>query len=253
MRSFRNAFRIVGVIDLLGGRAVHARGGNRTTYQPVSVPGAGNGDAAALASFYADVGLADVYVADLEAIRGAPWQRAEIRAIRQSVQSLWLDAGITSATDVAAARAFGVSHVIVGLETLPSMGALHAICASGAHDVVFSLDLRDGRLMTSGGVTGDRAPSEVALQAAAAGVGTMIVLDVARVGVARGCDLRTIAAVRAAVPSMTLLAGGGIRDAHDIRRLSEAGCDGALVATALLNGSLRPPGAQPSVTRQVAD
>ena len=70
MLSLRNAFLIVGVIDLLEGRAVHARGGNRATYEPVSVPGAPAGDAAALAAFYADLGLDDVYVADLTALGG---------------------------------------------------------------------------------------------------------------------------------------------------------------------------------------
>jgi uncharacterized protein related to proFAR isomerase len=40
---------------------------------------------------------------------------------------------------------------------------------------------------------------------------------------------------------VTLLAGGGVRDAHDIGRLQDAGCDGALIATALLSGALHPP------------
>jgi phosphoribosylformimino-5-aminoimidazole carboxamide ribotide isomerase len=239
--SLRNAFLIVGVIDLLEGRAVHARGGNRATYEPVSVPGAPAGDAAALAAFYADLGLDDVYVADLTALGGGAWQREEIGRVGQHVRSLWLDAGVTESTGAAAARELGASHVIVGLETLPSMEALEALCANGHHDVVFSLDLRNRQMMGSSSLVADLTPSDVARQAEAAGVGTIIVLDVARVGIGHGCDFQTLTAIRTAVPSVTLLAGGGVRDAHDIGRLQDAGCDGALIATAILSGTLRPP------------
>jgi phosphoribosylformimino-5-aminoimidazole carboxamide ribotide isomerase len=227
---------IVGVIDLLSGRAVHARAGDRRTYQSVD---AVHGDATALARFYSrDAGLEHVYVADLDAIGGRQWQGDRIRSIRQSVRELWLDAGIADAGDAARAREVGASRVVAGLETLASMDALRRMCADGSEDIVFSLDLREGRPVARS-VSGTYTPEEIAKRAEAAGVQTMIVLDVARVGVGRGCDLVTIAAVRAAAPSVTLLAGGGVRDAEDLKRLADAGCDGALVATALLNGSLR--------------
>jgi uncharacterized protein related to proFAR isomerase len=37
------------------------------------------------------------------------------------------------------------------------------------------------------------------------------------------------------------MAGGGVRDAVDLERLAAAGCDGALVASALLSGALTLP------------
>jgi phosphoribosylformimino-5-aminoimidazole carboxamide ribotide isomerase len=64
------------------------------------------------------------------------------------------------------------------------------------------------------------------------------VIDLARVGTATGIDLELIARVRKAVPKMTLLAGGGVRGREDLARLADAGCDGALVATALHDGRL---------------
>ena len=145
------------------------------------------------------------------------------------------------ADDVARARDLGASRVVVGLETLASIEALRDICAGGSDDVVFSLDLRDGRIVTKAGSLANCEPPEIAARAEAAGIRTMIVLDVARVGAGQGCDLATIAAVRVAAPSVALLAGGGVRDTADILRLAEAGCDGVLVASALLNGALHPP------------
>ena len=70
--------RIVGVIDLRDGQAVHASGGVRHAYAPVTISGRQMrpGDAATLAAFYGELGLQDVYAADLDAIAGKPWQQA---------------------------------------------------------------------------------------------------------------------------------------------------------------------------------
>jgi phosphoribosylformimino-5-aminoimidazole carboxamide ribonucleotide (ProFAR) isomerase len=51
-------------------------------------------------------------------------------------------------------------------------------------------------------------------------------------------DLRLVDHVRAAVPQLTLAVGGGMRGAQDLTRLADAGCDAALVATALHDGRI---------------
>src|SRR5204863_7317391 len=66
--------RIIGVIDLSGGRAMHARGGRRETYEPVrTVAGAAieNGDPIAGARAYVDrPGIRQLYPADPRAPSG---------------------------------------------------------------------------------------------------------------------------------------------------------------------------------------
>jgi len=42
--------------------------------------------------------------------------------------------------------------------------------------------------------------------------------------------------LRAALPGVDLIAGGGVRDQADLDRLAAAGANGALVATALHRG-----------------
>ena len=237
--------RIVGVIDLRDGHAVHARGGAREAYAPVTAVAGREirpGDAEALLGFYGELGLDDGYVADLDAIAGRPWQIEVIRTLAATVPRLWLDAAIATSEDAQRALALGASRVVVGLETLPSYKALRTICeTTGTERVALSLDVRDGVTLTANGDIQSGTPAEeVAARAVAGGVSTIIVLDLARVGAGRGCNLDTILAVRQAAPDVTLLAGGGVRDESDLRRLGDAGCDGALVATALLSGALRP-------------
>ena len=237
---------VVGVIDLRQGLAVHATAGLRHTYGAVTGIGGREirpGDALALANFYAGgLGLEDVYVADLDAIGSRPWNEQTIGGLAAAVPRLWLDAAITTPEEARRALALGASRVVVGLETLPSYAALQQICAAATPErVVLSLDLRDGITITANREISRHTPAtEVAARAVQAGVRTIIVLDLARVGMGRGCNLDTIAAVRKAAPEVTLFAGGGVRDEADLQHLQEAGCNGALVATALLSGALRP-------------
>ena len=65
-----------------------------------------------------------------------------------------------------------------------------------------------------------------------------LVIDLARVGTGTGLDLALVSRVREAVPGLTLIAGGGVRGLDDVVRIADAGCDGALVASALHDGRL---------------
>jgi phosphoribosylformimino-5-aminoimidazole carboxamide ribotide isomerase len=248
--------RLIGVVDLLAGRAVHARGGIREHYVPVrAVAGSviDGGDPLALARAYVDrFGLAELYAADLDAIlagaprdvhtgakAGRPAHNAIVRDLA-TLAPLWLDAGVSSAEDARHALSLGATRAIIGLETLGSFDALAAICdAVGNEHVAFSLDLRKGEPVAPRlGMPPGEPAHLLAARAADAGVGAVIVIDLARVGIATGLDFDLIARVRAAAPGQILLAGGGVRGLDDLARLADAGCDGALVASALHDGAL---------------
>ena len=235
--------RVIGVIDLLAGRAVHAHGGLRERYQPVrTVAGVPiePGDALALARAYRDrLGLAELYVADLDAIMEHAPQDELVTAIAAS-GPLWLDSAVSSADRARDALGAGAAHVVVGLETLPSYRTLAAISADAGRDrVAFSLDLRDGKpLVVDRSTIPREPPHEIAARAAGEGAGSVIVIDLARVGTNAGPDIELIGRVRRAVPGVTLVAGGGVRGMMDLDRLADAGCDGAFVATALQDGRL---------------
>jgi phosphoribosylformimino-5-aminoimidazole carboxamide ribotide isomerase len=234
---------VIGVIDLAGGLVVHARGGRRDYYQPLT-HSAGQaiapGDVQAVARIYRDtLGLSSLYVADLDAIRGRPAQDDAIRGLAGSGTSIWLDCGVTAARDADGARARGASRIVVGLETLRSWDLLREVARRlGPAHVAFSLDLRGGVPVTSEPGIAALDAVAIATRAADAGSGTIIVLDLARVGSGAGCDLAILGRLRRALPQVMLLAGGGVRGPDDLRRLAAEGCDGALVATALHHGAI---------------
>ena len=244
--------RIIGVLDLAAGRAVHARAGIRESYMPIRQVGdtAIDGDAMALARVYiGQLGVDELYVADLDAIVKARPPHDVVRAVASLRVPIWLDAGVSSTQTAHGALAAGATRVVVGLETLSSFEALDDICrAVGGDRVAFSLDLRNGEPITlaGAGAPGKGTPydaghisiEDIARRAADAGVSALTVIDLARVGMGSGPDLESIARVRRAVRELTLIAGGGVRGPGDLARLADEGCDGALVASALHDGRL---------------
>ena len=228
----KGGFEVLGVIDLRDGLAVRARGGRRANYMPIeSVAGETipRGDAAALARQYlARFGLTGLYVADLDAIEHGLPPQSEVAKLSSAGAPIWLDAGIASASSAERALSSGASRLIVGLETLPSFRALKSVVeAVGRERVVFSLDLRGGEPIAMVPELKEQRPKDLVARAADAGVGTTIVLDLARVGSGAGVDLEMLARIKSVTPSVAVYAGGGVRSIEDIRLLQDAGCGGA--------------------------
>jgi len=224
--------RLIGVIDIRGRAAVHARGGIRERYETI-------GDPLELARRYLDdCGVAELYVADLDAIESptSAVRNPHVRAICER-SIVWLDAGVFSIERAREAIALGAAHVVVGLETLPSFDVLTAVTeAVGRDRVAFSLDMRHGRPL---GIGEGEQPTVLASRAVHCGASAIIVLDLARVGMRAGLDLNLLTQVRDAAPGVELIAGGGVRGQDDLDRVDAIGVDGALVATALLDGAVR--------------
>jgi phosphoribosylformimino-5-aminoimidazole carboxamide ribotide isomerase len=83
-------------------------------------------------------------------------------------------------------------------------------------------------------------PDAVSLtaQAVDAGVSSVLVLDLGRIGTGCGADLGLIQALRRQFPAIRLLAGGGVLARRDLDRMRDAGCDGALLASAIHTGTI---------------
>ncbi|MBK5189560.1 MAG: hypothetical protein JJD97_15055, partial [Gemmatimonadaceae bacterium] len=213
--------RIIPVIDLRAGEAVHGVGGDRARYQLVeSALTPSLGDALALAQAYASVlRTSEMYVADLDAIGGGAVQYTMHQRLSRIARS-WIDAGVRSEGDACALIDCGADRVVVGLETLPGFEILHAIVQRvGADRVAFSLDLRGGEPLASAETLRAMTPRELVRRAVDAGVEVVIVLDLARVGREGGADDAMMRELRAALPGVDLIAGGGVRHRADLDRL----------------------------------
>jgi HisA/HisF family protein len=231
-----SGLRVVGVIDLKDGMAVHAVRGERERYRPASsIIGGEDGDALALArGFREGLGLGELYVADLDAITGGDGNVALLAALAREAR-IMVDAGVSEPAAARALLDLGAHRVIVGTETLPGPDALDRLLAElPDRTVILSVDLCDGRLLSPDAELAGSSALDALSRLPS--VREAIVLDLARVGSGAGPDVALIAAIHAAFPDVELLAGGGVRDVDDLRALEAAGAAGALVATALHRG-----------------
>lgn len=230
--------RVIPVLDLMHGRAVWGRGGERSTYRPVrSSLIAGEGEAAALArAFRLQLDCQELYVADLDAIQGASLDENGVRSLCGGGATVLVDAGVRDVATAQRVLALGASRVVIGLETLPSFGFLaEAVETCGRERVVFSLDLRRGEPLGAGA----GQPLLTVLGAAVrAGVGAVLVLDLARVGTESGVAPAMLSTIRGEHPALEILAGGGVDSLENLERMARAGCDAALVGTALHTGRI---------------
>lgn len=221
-------FAVIPVLDLRGGRVVRARRGERASYAPIETPLAKGSDPAAVAAGLLRAWPARIlYVADLDAIiDGAAPDTAALRAIASACPdvALWVDAGFARTEAVEDFLAAGIGRPVIGTE---SQGDATLVAGLGAR-AVLSLDTRGDERMGPDALHDDPTlwPPDV------------IAMTLARVGAGTGPDLAALAAIRARAPGKRVYAAGGVRGPDDLHGLAQAGLAGALVASALHDGTL---------------
>jgi phosphoribosylformimino-5-aminoimidazole carboxamide ribotide isomerase len=231
--------RVIPVIDLKGAAAVHAVRGERERYRPLRSELVTGCDPVAVARAVRDkLGLAELYVADLDAIAGRRAHRETIAALAREVRVM-VDAGVTEVAQVGRLLELGVARVVIGTETLANERALARLRAALPDaPLVLSLDLRAGRVLSAEPALQRLSAPEALARLGRAGVREAIALDLARVGSGAGPDVALARELSARFPDVELLSGGGVRDLADLHALAEAGVAGALLATALHSGAI---------------
>ena len=235
--------RILPVLDLKNGLVVRGLGGRREEYRPVQSVLTPSCQPVEVARAFRDrLGLSEFYVADLDAIAGGEQALGLYRALEAAGFRLWVDAGIRRAAAAAPLVEAGVERLIAGLETVEGPWVLQDLCRQwGGRRVVFSLDLKNGVPLGNKAAWPQPDAESIARHALSTGVGGLVVLDLARVGAGEGTGTEELCRrLCHAYPAVDVVAGGGVRDAADMRRLHACGVSAVLIASALHEGRLGP-------------
>jgi HisA/HisF family protein len=215
------------VIDLMDGRVVRARMGDRASYRPLESLLSPTSDAVdvvrGLLSVYP---FRILYVADLDAIQRNGENFPTLERIRAEFPALcmWIDNGAAEFEALNAVIRAGLGAPVIGSESQrdDALVARHR----DSRRIVLSLDFRGDAF---------QGPQEI-LAEPSLWPRRVIVMTLARVGSAAGPDLRRFAAIRTIAGDREIYAAGGVRDAADLSALKAAGAAGALIATALHDG-----------------
>ena len=235
--------RIIPVIDLLEGQAVHAVKGNRADYRPLKSVLCETAEPLAVAAAFRDrLGLTELYIADLNAIqsRGQTPHRDLIASLARGKNlSVLLDAGASEPEDARAWLDLGIRKAIFGAETVHRLRALQEIPEKVNPDqLVFSLDMRAGRTLSRSPDLASLSPIQVLGLLRSAGWHEVILLDLCRVGSEGGVDHALAVEARAKYPELSILVGGGIANPEQLAQLESVGISGVLVSTALHRGTI---------------
>src|SRR5262245_3245596 len=218
---------IIPVIDLKGGLVVHARMGQRELYRPIETPLARTSDPVDVVTGVMSIyPFATFYIADLDAIGGRGNNHAAIVQVKQAYPQVTfcLDSGIG---DIDLSQDWlqqDLGYLVLGSETQADTTVVDRFCEDPR--VVLSLDFRKALF---------QGPSTLLTQADH-WPHRVIVMTLDRVGSRSGPDMERLHATKTAAKARAIYAAGGVRDAHDLRALANAGVAGALVASSLHDG-----------------
>jgi phosphoribosylformimino-5-aminoimidazole carboxamide ribotide isomerase len=220
---------ILPAIDVLGGRAVRLAGGKR---DEVTLEG---GEPSELSARLAGEGAERLHLVDLDgAFSGVPSVELVERVAAAGSVPLQVGGGYRSLEAIAAALDAGADRVMVGTAAL-APGFLEEAVGRFGGSLVVAVDVRDGRVAVEGWTeVSELTPAELAERCASLGVARLLVTSATRDGSLSGPDLSLVENVLAA--GLPVLAAGGIATLDDLRALRRAGCEGAVVGSALLAG-----------------
>jgi phosphoribosylformimino-5-aminoimidazole carboxamide ribotide isomerase len=210
---------LVLAMDLKGGRVVHGKSGQRTTYKPLDW---GCSPTAEPLGFVKAIAPKNIYIADLDRIEGTGSHDRIIAECARQVSACYADRGCRSPDDFL--RGYHITN-IVGTET----GGEDLSQYSGGF---LSLDMKNGFVIPSG-----RNPVDVLRKANSWKFDGCIILNIGAVGTEAGLDRELLDATRAAY-HRKLFWGGGVAAIADLLMLQDAGFDGAIIATALHQGKI---------------
>lgn len=209
---------------------MHARRGNRSAYRPVRSSLCAGADPVRVAlALLERFSPCRMYVADLDAIRGRGDNKAALRRLFAACTEveIWLDAGFRRPEDLAFTIRHPHCRPVIAAESLAAMRDYEALRARCSQPVL-SLDFRNADFL------GPRA----LLLSPQLWPHDVIVMMLNRVGGAGGPDEATVSRITGIAAGRRIYAAGGVRHAADLAILKAAGAAGALVASALHDGSL---------------
>jgi len=214
--------RIYFVIDILNGEVVRAFRGERKNYYPIS-------RFSRVVDVDDPISVVEVvkprflYVADLDRIVGRGNNMETIEMLARKVEHMIADCGFKNSEELN-----GLSFTpVLGTETF-DMTQLEDVQIP----VFVSLDIKDGRLLSNRRLEFESL-IEYLNSFSLLGI---IVLTLDRVG-SCSLDLKTIEKA-IGLSENPVFAGGGVGSIEDLMKLKEIGCKGALIATAVHNGSI---------------
>ena len=220
---------IIPVIDVMGGKVVHARAGIRAQYQPLqSVLTNSCEPLQVIADILAWHPFSTIYIADLDAILDQKINTMLYQKLEQQFPAIqfWLDAGVRSKASWNDLSDYKNITPVIGSETVVDIFWLTD--QEVQQNSILSFDFQQDKFLGQ-----QQLFNQVELW-----TDNVIAMNLDRVGVQSGPDFELLTAISSKSKQCQIIAAGGIRHQQDLIALQQRGIKQVLVASALHNGRI---------------
>ncbi len=225
-------FQIIFVLDILNGIVLHASGGRRENYKPIHITSKVC-DSSNPLEIIKQLKPEQTYVADLNRLQKTGTDNYRLIKELSKHTVLMADTGIVTIEDLEPCLAVS-NTAVIGTETADLNTIINASNRFPGR-VNVSIDIKHGRVLTTTKTI--LTPLDVISVLNKLEINHIIVLDLDRVGTSSGFNIELLEEL-CAQSKHDILVGGGVRNMSDIETLDEIGVCGALIATAIHNGSI---------------
>ena len=231
--------KIIPVIDVLDGIAVHGIRGERKQYKPLKSLLCRSFNPTEIAYAFELLGFDSLYLADLDAIiKNTVNYDIYHQIIEKTSFNLMIDAGISNIKRAQKILENGTSNIIIGSETLNSLDFVEkCVNTFGKNKIIVSIDQKGGKVLGKSQTITSLDTVSFAKKLEDLGVSQIIILELDRVGTENGSNLTPIRNILEKT-ELKVMVGGGIRNLQELQELSSFGVSGALIATVLHNGKV---------------
>ena len=220
---------IIPVIDVLGGKVVHARGGVRSQYPLLqSVLTSHYEPLQVIIDVLAWLPFSTIYIADLDAILEQQQNIALYKILAEHFPQVTflLDAGIDSKLSWQYFLDYPNIKPVIGSETLVDIAWLSDSAIQ--QKSILSLDFQHGQFLGE----------QRLLQQPALWADNIIAMNIDHIGAQSGPDFELLASLQRQAINSQIIAAGGVRSEQDLIDLERQGIERVLIASALHDGRI---------------
>jgi len=218
-------------IDLLGGKAVRLRQGQRDTATIYS------DSPWELAAAFAAAGAPRVHVVDLDAAfsGGVENNRATIRRIIEaSPVDIEIGGGVRSLEDCQRLFDLGAKYAVLGTAAIKTPELVDAACAKFPDRIIVAVDAREGNVSVEAWQESTAASAlDIGAHVAGAGAAAVLYTDIGRDGMRTGPNLEATARLATRIAPCAVIASGGVATLDDIDATVKTGAVAVVIGKAI--------------------
>lgn len=228
--------RIIPAIDLIDGKCVRLEKGDfgkKTVYR---------NDPLEVAKEFEDHGIEFLHLVDLDGAKAGKVVNYRILEKIAAQTGLVIDfgGGIRSEEDVEIAIDSGAEQVVIGSMAFRNVPEFFGIMESfGEENIILGADARKGKIAVGGWQeTTDMEVKKVVREYHESRVIYVLCTDIDRDGMMEGPATELYASILEEVPTICLIASGGIRNLDDVEEMARIGCEGVIIGKAIYENAI---------------